>query len=804
MAKWQRFNYPSCNPLGADGRRLTAGPAHIDISRRAALEGMVLLKNEGGALPLARGAKAALFGKGTFDYVKGGGGSGDVTVPYTHNLYDGMKAHADRVATFEPLNDFYRASVQAQYAAGRAPGMVDEPELPDDLLRRAAAFADVAVVSISRFSGEGWDRKCAFDRIEKHRGIWGDDSAQSALVFPKGDFVLTDGEAAMVEKVCAAFETVVVVLNVGSVFDTGWFRDNPAISAVLLGWQAGMEGGLAEAELLLGLANPSGKLADTFAATLEDYPSSPGFYESDDYVEYTEDIYVGYRYFETLPGAAEKVNYPFGFGLSYTTFLLYHFEARQDGEEIAVRGSVVNTGEVPGREVVQVYFSAPQGRLGKPARQLAAFRKTRLLQPGEAQRVELRFPLRDMASYDDLGKVQKSAWVLEAGTYRFFVGTDVRSARSVGFELTLDANRVVEQLSPRMVPNRLEKRLLADGSYEALPQGEAEDPNASALPRDDLSEHGWLKTPDVRAEAGRNFFLPGEERRLSEVAEGALDLDAFLAQLTDEDLAWLLGGQPNTGVANTFGYGNNARFGIPSAMTADGPAGLRIQPEAGVVTTAFPCACLLACTWDPEVTEAVGAAAGAEVKENNVGVWLAPAINIHRNPLCGRNFEYYSEDPLLTGQLAGAMIRGVQSNGVAATAKHFALNNKETNRLDSDSRCSERAIREIYLRAFRIVAQEYGVWSIMTSYNIINGRRASENADLLNGILRDEWGWEGMVTTDWWTHGEHYKECAAGNDVKMGCGYPDRLLAALEKGVLTRAQMERAAKHILGLLLKLD
>ena len=667
MAKWQRLRYTPVSPLGPDGRRVTASPEHIDISRRAALEGMVLLKNEGGALPLARGAKAALFGKGTFDYVKGGGGSGDVTVPYTHNLYDGMRAHADRVRTYEPLDDFYRAHVQAQYAAGRVPGMVAEPELPDELLRGAAACADVAVVSVSRFSSEGWDRKSAFDTIEVHKGVWGAETDLSKELFPKGDFVLTDAEAALMDRVCAAFETVIVVLNVGSVFDTGFFKDNPAISAVLLGWQAGLEGGLAEAELLLGLANPSGKLADTFAATLEDYPSSETFYASDDYVDYTEDIYVGYRYFETLPGAAEKVNYPFGFGLSYTTFQLCGFQVWQDGEEIAVRGSVVNTGGVPGREVVQVYFAAPQGRLGKPARQLAAFRKTRLLQPGESQLLELRFPVADMASYDDLGKVRKSAWVLEAGEYRFYVGTDVRAAQDSGYALTLAEDHVVEQLSPRMVPRQLAKRLLADGSYEPLPQGDALDPNASALPRDD-QEGGWLAAPAVRAADRWNFFLPGSEHTLDEVAEGKLSMDEFLTQLSDEDLAWLLGGQPNTGVANTFGYGNNRRFGIPNAMSADGPAGLRILPQAGVKTTAFPCACLLACTWDPDVTEAVGMAAGAEVKENNMGAWLAPAINIHRNPLCGRNFEYYSEDPLLTGRLAGAMIRGVQSCGVAATA----------------------------------------------------------------------------------------------------------------------------------------
>ncbi len=289
-----------------------------------------------------------------------------------------------------------------------------------------------------------------------------------------------------------------------------------------------------------------------------------------------------------------------------------------------------------------------------------------------------------------------------------------------------------------------------------------------------------------------------------EVAEGKMSVQEFLAQLSDEEVACLLGGQPNLGVANTFGYGNLPEYGVPSVMTADGPAGLRIKPECGVTTTCWPCSTLLACTWDPEVVEAVGAAGGAEVKENNIALWLTPAVNIHRSPLCGRNFEYYSEDPFLAGKLASAMVRGIQSNRIGATVKHFALNNKETNRKNSDSRVSERAAREIYLKAFEMIVKEADPWSIMTSYNIINGHRASENRDLLEGILRGEWGYEGCVTTDWWTCGEHYKEVKAGNDIKMGCGHPARLLEALKKSCLTRQEMDACAERILEMILKID
>ena len=291
---------------------------------------------------------------------------------------------------------------------------------------------------------------------------------------------------------------------------------------------------------------------------------------------------------------------------------------------------------------------------------------------------------------------------------------------------------------------------------------------------------------------------------IMDVVEGRITLDEFVSELSIDDLIHLLGGQPNTGVANTFGIGNMPEYGIPSVMTADGPAGVRIAPEVGICTTAFPCSTLLACTWNPDVLEAVGRAGGEELKENNLALWLTPAICIHRSPLCGRNFEYYSEDPFVTGKLAGAMVRGIQSNNVGATLKHFALNNKETNRKNSDSRVSERAAREIYLKAFEMIVKNDNPWAIMSSYNMINGYRASESEDLLTGILRDEWGYEGMVTTDWWTCGEHYKETKAGNDLKMGNGYPDRVKKAYDKGAISRSEMETSVKRILGLILKLD
>lgn len=806
MEKWTRAFYQPVLPMGEDGRRVTASKEHIALSKDAAKEGMVLLKNQNQVLPLAKGSKVALFGKGTFDYVKGGGGSGDVYVPYIRNLYEGLSQKKESVCVFEELADFYRENVKKQYTEGAVPGMTLEPEIPVDLLQKAKAFTDTAIITICRFSGEGWDRKSVADtkndRLSDNEEVM---TAMSARLFENGDFYLTKAEEALVDTVKENFAKVIVVMNVGGMVDTTWFAKDDLIDAVLMAWQGGMEGGLAAAELLIGEGNPSGKLSDTFADKLEDYPSNDNFHESEDYVDYTDDIYVGYRYFETIPAAKEKVNYCFGFGLSYTSFELSQIRTELQGEEIQVSLNVCNVGNYFGKEVVQVYFSAPQGKLGKPARQLAAFQKTKELQPGETQRLILTFPIAQMASYDDLGKVRKSAYVLEAGSYTFHVGTSVRDTVEAEFVLELKEDRVVEQLSAKLVPTSLKERMTASGDMEALPTSEPHNPNENVLiPLTAAETEGF--TPNVEFESGYCLWAkqPEERHRLIEVAEGKITMDEFLAQLSDREVAVLLGGHPNTSVANTFGYGGLTKYGIPAVMTADGPAGLRIIPDRGVYTTAWPCATLLACSWNPEIIAAVGEAGGRELKENNLAVWLTPAVNIHRSPLCGRNFEYYSEDPYLTGRLAAAMVKGIQSNRIGATVKHFALNNKETNRKNSDSRASERAIREIYLKAFEIIVKEAKPWSIMTSYNIINGQRASENRELLEGILRGEWGFDGMVTSDWWTAGEHYKETKAGNDVKMGCGYPDRLMEALEKGALTRAEMDVCAKRILELILKVD
>lgn len=803
MTRWARHLYQPCLPMGEDGRLVTGSKEHIELSRTAAREGMVLLKNDNQALPIKKGAKVALFGKACVDYVKGGGGSGDVTIKYKRSLYEGLKIKEEegKIQIFDELVKYYEADVKSQYESRVDPGMTIEPELPDDLLNKAADFADVAVITICRFSGEGWDRKVS---LEKNDALWAGElelAERQALVFPDGDYCLTSKEKEMISKVKTKFNNIIVVLNVGGVVETGWIKDDDSIASALLMWQGGIEGGLAAADLLVGDDTPSGKLVDSFAKTLEDYPSSYNFHESNAYAEYTDDVYVGYRYFETIPGASDKVVYPFGHGLSYTTFDLKQSVFEIDEDKIKVVVKVTNTGTYAGKEVVMLYYSAPQGLIGKPAKELVAFAKTSKLNPDESEDVELTINISDMASYDDLGKVFKSAWVLEMGTYEFFFGNCVRCLRRVDGSYVQRENRVTSQLTSKLFPSNLKERLRPDGTMEMMPSG-PEKKTKSIFPHVPNKE----TEANCPCERERKIYslLDRKDIMFEDVASGKNTIDEFMDQLSIEEMIHLLGGQKNQGVSNTFGTGNMPEYGVPNITTADGPAGLRILPGVGVYTTAWPCATMLACTFNTDLATKVGCAAAKEVKENNIGIWLAPAVNIHRTPMCGRNFEYYSEDPLVAGKIGASVVRGVQSQKIAATVKHFAFNNKETNRKNSDSRVSERAAREIYLKAFEIIVKEASPWCIMTGYNLVNGIQCSENKELIEGILRGEWGFDGVVMTDWWTSGEHYLETKAGNDLKMANGYPDKVKEAYDKGAISKDEIYKAARNILKLLLKFE
>ncbi|MBQ4603176.1 MAG: glycoside hydrolase family 3 C-terminal domain-containing protein [Clostridia bacterium] len=790
MNKYARFRYQPCIPLGEDGRCVTASVKHTQLSRKAATEGMVLLKNENMALPLKRGEKIALFGKATIEYIKGGGGSGDVHCPYIHNIYDGFKEKEKdgKVSVYMPLIDFYKDYVekesvniptQAQINATWdivnamefctkrddmtydtfASMHVKEPSVPDELIKNAADNADTAIITLSRFSAEGVDRR------------------------PQGgDYYLSDIEKELIDKACNLFKKVIIVINSGATIDCEYFAENDRIQAVLFGWQGGMEGGMAIADILCGDVNPSGKLTDTITKSYDYYPCKNEFWESFNFIDYSDDIYVGYRYFETIPDAKEYVRYPFGFGLSYTTFEISGRVCCESEEKIVAVATVKNTGSVAGKEVVQLYYSAPQGLLGKPARELAAYKKTKLLSPGESETVVLSFDVNDMASFDDLGKVAKSAYILESGKYEFYLGTSVRNAEKLSFEYEVKETIITAQLNNWCKPFKLKKRMLSDGSFESLPAGE--------------ESYYYAVNESTGA------IAPEELVKFDDIGE-KITMDEFVAQFTLDELMYFVGGQKTTGVCNTGSFGGIQRLDIPYFPTADGPAGLRLEPETGIPTTAWPCATLLACTWNTDLIYEVGAAGGAELRENNLAVWLAPALNIHRDPLCGRNFEYYSEDPIIAGKCAAAATRGIQSNKVAVSIKHFACNNKEANRYDIDSRISERALREIYLKGFEICVKEADPYTVMSSYNRINGQHTSESYELLTGILRDEWGFKGMVVTDWGVKNDPVKEVKAGNDMKMHCGYPEDLKAAYDKGELTRADLELCVKRILEMFTKL-
>ena len=543
MDKYARFRYQPCLPLGVDGRKVTGSPEHAELSRRAAGEGMVLLKNEGGTLPLKRGTRVALFGKATVEYIKGGGGSGDVFCAYTHNIYDGFKLKEDegKVSVFKPTAELYKEYVkeagkriptraQIEKIWDRVNAMsfckekddiiydtfasmhVAEAHMPDELIAEAAANADIAIITLSRFSAEGVDRKAI-----------------------PGDYYLSDTEKSLIDRVTAAFPNTVIVLNSGAVVDCEYFAGNKKVGAIIFGWQGGLEGGTATADIICGDVNPSGRLADTIPVSYDAYQNAQEFLTGFEHLDYFDDIYVGYRYFETVPGAAEKVRYPFGFGLSYTDFEFSGAFCGESDGKIVAAVTVRNVGKVPGKEVVELYYSAPQGKLGKPARELAAFKKTKLLSPGESESLALSFDISDMASFDDLGKIKKSAFVLEKGAYSFHLGASVRATEKLKYEFVLNDDIIIKESKSLCRPTKLEKRLLSDGSFESLPTDE---------PVRSRGTHA-----EIEAKA------PAETVKFDEVGE-TITLDEFIKQFTVDELIDFVGGHQNQpGVCNTGAFG---------------------------------------------------------------------------------------------------------------------------------------------------------------------------------------------------------------------------------------------------------
>lgn len=753
---------------------------YLETSARAVSGGIVMLKNDG-ALPLKQGGTAAVFGRIQLHYYKSGTGSGGmVNVSKVIGITDGL-LDAGYKLDEQLLNAYREWDEQNPFDHGEGwggePWSQKEMPLTDELVGGAASRADAAIVIIGRTAGEEMDNK-----------------------LEKGAFLLSDLEEDMLRRVTSAFDKTVVLLNTGGLIDMS-FMDRYPVSAVMYVWQGGMVGGAGTAAVLTGEVSPSGKLPDTIAYEISDYPSDK-FFGSGDMDCYGEDIYVGYRYFETF--AKDRVRFPFGFGMSYTSFDITASDFKLDGDKVTGSVNVKNTGSTPGREVVQIYCSAPQGKLGKPARVLCGFDKTRTLQPGESQTLSFEIPLESVASYDDSGVTgHKSAWILEHGGYVFYAGADVRSA-SEAYSLTLPET-VVRQCKSALGPLTAFKRMV---NSSGKPEFEDVPLTGEAFP------HDHAKLPAEIPQTGDRGI------RLADVVNGKNTLEEFTAQLTDYDLSCIIRGEGmgspkvTAGTAAAFGGVSDTltALGIPCACCDDGPSGMRL--DCGTKAFSLPNGTLLASTFDRPLMTELFTFMGLEMHTNQVDCLLGPGMNIHRHPLNGRNFEYFSEDPYLTGEMASAELAGLHSTGAEGTIKHFCGNNRETRRHFLDSVISERALREIYLRGFEKAVKKGGAKSVMTTYGQVNGVWTAGNYGLVTGILRDDWGFDGFTMTDWWANinrrgkapdkSDFAAMAMAQNDVYMvtadGAACNDNTLDSLKSGELTRGELQRNAMNILRFL----
>lgn len=763
-------------------------PGMPELVRAAAAEGAVLLKNNG-VLPFNRNEKVSLFGRIQVNtFFVGYGSGGDVSAPYKVSYLEGIRK-CERITLNTELADIYTKWCEKNPVFDSVWGMWPRflPEMPLDknTVKTAAQNSDVAVVFIGRSSGE--------DRENNLK---------------KGSYYLTDEELDMLRKVTAEFKKIAVVLNIGCIMDFSQLCEfGDKIGAILIAWQGGMESGNALADLLCGRVSPCGKLTDTIAKAYTDYPSSNNF-GNKKFNNYEEDVFVGYRYFSTFDG--DKVLYPFGFGLGYAEFDIDCLSVNIGKENTDVTVKVKNISDkYSGKEVVLVYYGAENTALAKPGKQLVGFAKTKLLAPGEEQELIISFSNKAYASYDDSGVTgYKHAWVQEKGNYRIFVGTDAVSAcLCAEFECE---TTLVEQLTQCAAPTQPFDRI------DSL----------------DKSKHPVeLNQKDIKALIKKNIptdiDLTGDKGyKLSDVKSGKVLLNDFVAQLSLEELEAIsrgdyrmnspLGAIGNAGVLSGV-LPSLREKGVRPVTTTDGPSGIRLKASCSLL----PIGTLLACSWNEELVEELYTLVGREMLDRGSDVLLAPGMNIHRNPLCGRNFEYFSEDPLVSGKMAAAVVRGVQSSGLSACPKHFACNNQETNRCYNDSRVSERALLEIYLKGFEICVKEAKPKCIMTSYNKINGVWGHYNYELCESVLRREWGFEGMVMTDWWMRKSKSPEfpsvrnngyrVRAGVDVLMPGG--DRTSKRKPDGTLletygkpegiTLGEMQRTAKNVLGLVLNL-
>lgn len=807
---------------------------HGKLARKAASEGIVLLKNEG-ILPLKKDTAAALLGYGAEKTVKGGIGSGDVNNRKNISIYQGLKEAGVKIVSEDWISDYHNRYEQAREAWKEK--VLEEAKKVDNpfdayaenpfampLGRKVAeediCEADVVIYVISRISGEGKDRRKV-----------------------KGDYYLSEREEEDLRYLAEMNKPVILILNAGGPVElTDILEQTDNIKGILNISQLGQEGGYALADVLLGKEVPGGKLTTTWARRYEDYPASEeyGYLNGNlEKEEYKEGIYVGYRYFDSFD---KKVMFPFGFGLSYTSFEIKCCGLNTEEGKFRVEVQVTNSGnEYTGKEVIQIYITLPQTGLEKEYKRLAGFSKTRLLKPGETQTLTVEIPQKQLASFCE----ETHAWVIEKGSYGILIGnssdkTELEAVLVISDTTVLEHTEVICPLKEELEQIHLTEELKEKfAQQERLKKTWVPEYYFEPVMMPEKSENVRKSQEDLTEEEKR-FIAVLKDRSVEE-------LIPLLYGKISENISTL--GAAGIRVPGSAGETSGAleEYGIPSLVMADGPAGIRLRQwyevdkktdsiyEMGVLgslengilepgvhhenadtyyqyCTAFPVGTALAQTWNTDLMAEFGKAIAEEMKEFHVNLWLAPGMNIHRNPLCGRNYEYYSEDPYLSGMLAAAVTRGVQSkSGCGVTIKHFACNNQEDNRMGVDSCVSERALWEIYLRGFEIAVKEGNPVSIMTSYNLVNGVHAANSRDLCMTVARREWGFDGAIMSDWNTTVPEdgsipWKCAAAGNDIIMP-GNPDddkNIRQAYKEGKLTEEEIRSCAGHLAVMICRLN
>lgn len=793
------------------------------LARELVENAVVLLKNEGNLLPMPNEKTVAFFGRAQWKPILSGNGSGAV-----HGACSAIITACESAGLCPvlPLAEFYRSQADpvgedgldwSNLAAmaklvhsgeiyeyfGQYRTTPDEPEIPEKLMTHAAAQTDTAVIILGRCAGG--------EECDRHL---------------QDDYYLSKREITLIGNVCAAFSHVVLVLNINGWIDLAWLEEYPAIESILFLGIPGECGPEALARILSGTVNPSGKLAVTIARRYEDYPCAEHFswdkehlehiLDYDDYglnteengkhtfakrpvTVYQEGIYTGYRYFDTFQ---VKPLFPFGFGLSYTTFSLTTTRVVKAPEGLSVSVQVTNTGDIPGRETVQLYLIAVGSDC--PIKTLQGFEKTALLQPGDSGIVTISIPWRALASYDE----NLAAWVIAQGAYHVLIGQD-SSCTHAAAAVTVDTAILVQQCRNCLSIQPANRKKLQFLNHEKVPQPDRITPWAFSLTMADMPANRQSQQKDAQDLAEFSLeelatlcvgYGPGIPFSSYEGASAPSSImDGQGHPLTQSDHATGLPGYVSPAIPVK---------GIHSISYMDGPAGVGL--------TAWPSEMLLACSFDKSMCYRFGDAIGSECESRHVDVWLAPAVNLHRHPLCGRNFEYLSEDPFLTGSLACAIARGVEENHPVLTCpKHFAANEQETFRRGStrmaidaaDSILPERVLRELYLKPFEMLVRDVGIHCIMTSFNKINGVFSAGSYDLCTRILREEWGFDGMVVTDWGdmdTVVDGADAIKAGNDIIMPGGPPviGQILKGIKEGRLYRSDLEAAVRNLLFILQK--